>query len=362
VNRKKTLIYGLLVLFIVEMGIWGMLRYEKKYSTGEKISISSLVENTLNKALLSLGITEKNIVKKYWEEKSTKGKTNWIEVHEEFVVKPSVSLNEVLKVIDKNISQAGGKIFSYNFLDGGKKLTISLGKGNLATHSIFISKEKPPRIAIIIDDMGYGREIEKEILKIPYPLTISVLPRQKDSQRIAKLAHDLGFEVLLHQPLESKNADYNNIPGLITEDMDKEEIKLTMKKNLETVPYAVGVNNHEGSKGMEKEKTVAELIDFLKKENLFFLDSLTTPNSRTRKIATEKGIPYLERNIFLDNKREEKYIEEQLEDLVSQALSNGQAIGIAHPSPETLNTLKNILPKIEAEGIQIVPVSQLLKK
>ena len=144
--------------------------------------------------------------------------------------------------------------------------------------------------------------------------------------------------------------------------MDKEEIKLTMKKNLETVPYAVGVNNHEGSKGMEEEKVVTELIDFLKKENLFFLDSLTTPKSPTRKIATEKGVPYLERNTFLDNKKEEKYIKEQIEDLVSQALSNGQAIGIAHPSPETLNTLKSILPKIEAEGIQIVPVSQLLEK
>ncbi len=200
-NKKKILVYGLLGLFITEMGIWGMLNYGKKYPTGNGTSISSLVEDTLNKAFLSVGITEKNIIKKYWEEKSTKGKTKWVEVHEEFIVKPSVSLNEVLKVIDKNVTQTGGKILSYNFLDGGKKLTISLGKGNMATHSISISKEKLPRISIIIDDMGYGREIEKEILNIPYPLTISVLPRQKDSQRIAELAHDLGFEVLLHQPL-----------------------------------------------------------------------------------------------------------------------------------------------------------------
>lgn len=361
-DKKKILVYGLLGLFIIEMGIWGTLNYKKMYPTNNDISISSLVEDTVNKALISLGITEKNIVKKYWEEKSTKGKDKRVEIHEEFLVKPSESLNDVLKVIDRNVTKAGGKILSYNFLDGGKKLKISLGQGSIATHSIYISKEKPPQISIIIDDMGYGRDIEKEILKIPYKLTISVLPRQKDSKTIAKLAHDSGFEVLLHQPLASENTDYNKIQGLITEDMDKEEARLTFMKNLETVPYAVGVNNHEGSKGMEEEKVVSELVDFLKKENLFFLDSLTTPNSRTRKIATGKGVSYLERNIFLDNKREEKYIEEQLEDLVSQALSNGQAIGIAHPSPETLNTLKNILPKIESEGVQIVPISQLLKK
>ncbi len=361
-DNKKFLVYGLLVLFIVEMGIWGTLNYKKIYPENKDISVSSLVEDTLNKALLSVGITEKNIVKKYWEEKSTKEKTKSVEVHEEFLVKPSVSLNDVLKVIDHNITQAGGKILSYNFLDGGKKLKISVGQGSIATHSIYISKVKPPQISIIIDDMGYGRDIEKEILKIPYKLTISVLPRQKDSKIIAKLAHDSGFEVLLHQPLESQNTEYNNIPGLITESMNKEEIQLVVMQNLETVPYAVGVNNHEGSKGMEEKEIVAQLLDTLKNKNLFFLDSLTSSDSSTKKIAAEKGVPYLERNTFLDNKKDEQYIKEQLEDLVSQALSNGQAIGIAHPSPETLNTLKNILPQIEAEGIQIVPVSQLLKK
>ena len=360
-DKKKVLVYGLLGLFIIEMGIWGMFRYGKN-PTNNEVSVSSLVENTLNKALLSLGITEKDIVKKYWEEKSTKEKTKRIEVHEEFLVNSSVSLNEVLKVIDRNINKAGGKILSYDFLDGGKKLKISLGEDNIATHSISISKEKATRVSIIIDDMGYGREIEKEILKIPYPLTISVLPRLKDSKTIAQLAHASGFEVLLHQPLESKNTDYNKIQGLITGDMTSEEIKSTVKQNLETVPYAVGVNNHEGSKGMEEEKIVSDLIDVLKRENLFFLDSLTTPDSSIKKIATQKGVPYLERNTFLDNNKDEKYIQEQLEDLVSQSLSNGQAIGIAHPGPETLNTLKSMLPKIEAEGIQIVPVSQLFKK
>jgi polysaccharide deacetylase 2 family uncharacterized protein YibQ len=361
-KRKTTLIYGLLGLLIIEMCIWGMFNYGKEYSTDKDISISSLVEETLNKALLKVGITETNIVKKYWEEKGAKEKDKWIEVHEEFVVKPSVSLNEVLRTIDKNVTQAGGKIFSYNFLEGGKKLKISLGRGNRATHSLFISKEQLPLISIVIDDMGYGREIEKEILKIPYPLTISVIPQLKDSSRIAKLAYNSGFEVLLHQPLESKNPDYNKMLGLITADMNKAEIKHTIMKNLETVPYAVGANNHEGSKAMEEEETVAVILNYLKEKNLFFLDSLTTPYSCTRKVAKNKDIPYLVRNTFLDNKKEEKYIEEQLWELVSQSSSNGQAIGIAHPSPETLNALKDTLPKIEAEGVQIVPVSQLLEK
>lgn len=361
-KRKATLIYGLLVLSILELSIWGILQYGLNNPSQEKTAISSIIENTLNKALLNLGITEANIVQKYWTEKDPLQGTKNIEIHEEFVVKPSVSLNEVLKTIDENIKKAGGKILSYNFLEEGEKLQISLGKGNISTHSLVISKKRIPKIAIVIDDMGYGGEIEKEILKIPYPLNISVFPNLINSKTIAQTAHNSGFEVLLHQPLESKYPTRNTMSGVVTTDMDREKIKSILTHNLGTVPHIVGANNHEGSKAMEEDKIVAEFMGLLKEKDLFFLDSMTTPNSRARRIATEKNTKYLARDIFLDNKKEEKYIEEQIWELASQAVSNGQAIGIAHPSSETLNALKNTLPKIEAEGIRIVPASQLLKE
>ncbi len=360
-DNKKVLVFGLLVLVIVEIFLWGMLHQKKMYPTREA-NLSSVVENSLNKALIGFGITEENIVKKYWEEKSSKGKGKWVQVHEEFMVQQSVSLNEILKDIDKKIKQTGGKVLSYNFLEGGRKLQITLGKENIATHSLVISKGQLPKISIIIDDMGYGRDVEKEILKLSYPLTISVLPRQKDSQKVAETAHNLGLEVLMHQPLESKNYEYNTIEGLITGEMSKEEIKSTFIQNLKTVPYAAGVNNHEGSKGMEQEETISGLLDAIKREKMFFVNSLTTPNSDAKKIASAKGLKYLERDIFLDNKKDEEYISEQIDELISQALSNGQALGIAHPNEKTLNALKKALPEIEAEGIKIVPVSQLLDK
>jgi len=361
-TNKKVLFFGLSVLVIAELGIWTVLNHQKMYpDAGGTASLSSVMESSLNKALTGLGITEENIVKKYWEEKTTQGREKWVQIHEELLVKPSVSLNETLQAIDKNIKRVGGKILSYDFIEGGQKLKITLSKGNIATHSLLISKDRLPKISIIIDDMGYGRDIEKEILKLSSSLTISVLPRQKNSQKIAEMAHSSGFEILMHQPLESKNAQRNTIQGLIREEMNKDQIKSTFMQNLKTVPYAVGINNHEGSKGMEQENTLSTLLDAIKKEKMFFVDSLTTPNSLAEQIATSKQLRYLERNLFLDNKKDEKYIAEQIDELISQALSNGQAIGIAHPNQATLNALKKSLPKIEAEGVKIVPVSQLLE-
>ncbi|MCK4904960.1 divergent polysaccharide deacetylase family protein [bacterium] len=360
-DNKKKLIFGLLALLIIGTSIWGIRNHKKVYPVKEA-SLSSLVENSLNKSFITLGITKENIVKKYLEEKSLNGKEKWIQVHEEFVVKESISLNEALKVIEKNTKHSGGKILSYCFFEDGKKLQISLGKENITTHSLVISKENIPKISIIIDDMGYGREVEKEILKLSFPLTISVLPHQKASQKIAELAHKLGFEVMLHQPLQSIYTNRNTSQGLITEGMNKEEIKSTFMQNLKTVPYAVGVNNHEGSKGMGQEEMMSELLDIIKKEGMFFVNSLTTSNPSAKKIALAKGLKYIQRDTFLDNEKNEEYIAQQIDELISQALSNGQAIGIAHPGRATLNALKKGLPKIEAEGIKIVPISQLLEK
>ncbi len=360
-DNKKVLVYGLLALLIIGISIWGLFNHRERRPPEEAL-LSSLIENSLNETLATLGITEKNLVKKYSEEKLGVKRGKWTQVREEFLVKQSTSLNNVYKTVSDKIKSASGEVLSHRFLDSGRKLEISLGKGTTATHFIIIIKEYFPRIAIIMDDMGCGRKIEEEILELPYPLTISVLPFQIGSQEIAELAHKSGFEVLMHQPLESKNSEFNNIEGLITKEMSTEEIKSVFMQNLKTVPYAKGVNNHAGSQGMEQEKTVSGLLDVIKKEKMFFVDSLTTPDSCAKKIATSNGVKYLERDVFIDNEKDEEYILGQIDELLSQAKTKGQAIGIAHPAPETLNAFKKALPKIEAEGIKIVPVSELLEK
>ncbi|HIE43786.1 MAG TPA: hypothetical protein EYP78_03190, partial [Candidatus Omnitrophica bacterium] len=138
-KKKASLIYGLLVLLLIEMGIWGILHYRGEELT--ETSLSSVLEEAINRALLSSGIKETNLVKKYWKETSNEKGGKWVKVYEEFVVSPSTSLNEVLRSIDEKITRSGGKILSYNFLDKGKGLKISLGKGERVTHSLFITKK-----------------------------------------------------------------------------------------------------------------------------------------------------------------------------------------------------------------------------
>jgi len=62
--------------------------------------------------------------------------------------------------------------------------------------------------------------------------------------------------------------------------MDEGEIRRQIETDLTAVPYVSGVNNHMGSRFMEDEAGLAVMMEELAKKGLFFVDSLTTPDSR----------------------------------------------------------------------------------
>ena len=65
--------------------------------------------------------------------------------------------------------------------------------------------ETRPRIAIIIDDLGYQLAAGRRALELPGPIAFAVLPETPYGRRLAMLANEAGREVLLHLPLESVN-------------------------------------------------------------------------------------------------------------------------------------------------------------
>ncbi|MFV1993113.1 MAG: divergent polysaccharide deacetylase family protein, partial [Acidiferrobacterales bacterium] len=141
------------------------------------------------------------------------------------------------------------------------------------------------------------------------------------------------------------------------------EITLTLKNNLTTVPYAIGVNNHMGSLLTQQSREIAAVMATLQKiGNLFFVDSLTTPKSIATDMATLFKIPYVRRDIFLDSDRNSTFINNQFDKLLKIAKKRGVGLAIGHPYNETLIMLENRLPSLAAQGIELIPVSELLNK
>ncbi len=224
------------------------------------------------------------------------------------------------------------------------------------------SFEKTALIAIVIDDLGQDVKQAKEVLTLPGNITVAVLPGLAQSKDVANLAKQASHEVLLHMPMEPlKNHEKTQTPGTLSADMTPMAFLTTVSDDVESVPGAVGVNNHEGSALTENKEAMKFLMAELKARNLFFLDSLTNPKSVAYATAVEFGLKAAKRDVFLDNEGDNPaYIREQLATLVDIARKHGKAIGIGHPHPVTLSELRKWLADIGAQGIEIVPVSRLM--
>lgn len=226
--------------------------------------------------------------------------------------------------------------------------------------TIEIKRKKTPRVAIIVDDGGNNEAWDNAFLEMDSKLTLAILPFTPQGKRTAKRAADLGFELMLHMPMESDNESVTH-PGIITTNMSKKEIIWRMENALKEVPGVAGVNNHTGSRFTSDLDALSIVMDVLKDQDLYFVDSLTSQKSAVGYAASAAGVPWTARDIFLDNEADAEYIEAQFDELIAKAEKRGWAVGICHFRPITAEAMPELLKRLEEEGIDLVHVSELLR-
>jgi len=216
-----------------------------------------------------------------------------------------------------------------------------------------------PRIAIIVDDMGYRHDIGKDLLSLDLPLSFAFLPFAPYNEQLLALVQAKGRDILLHLPLEAADRKWDPGPGKLTTAMDAAMLAAELRKNLQTVPQAIGVNNHMGSRFTADPAAMRSLLEAVRDLNLFFVDSLTSPASTAYTLAGQMGIKTERRNVFLDNELMPEKIIDQLKTLVTHAKKHGQAIGICHPHPATVVALRRYQEELLAQA-HVVGIQQLV--
>lgn len=217
------------------------------------------------------------------------------------------------------------------------------------------------KVAIIIDDLGWNKEISDALLNIDAPISFSILPHLPFSKAIAEDAGLKNRDVLLHLPMEAHGYSQEE-QGIkpLTDTMNKNDMEALIKDYISSIPHIIGINNHMGSKFTENRETMKYFLKIVKSKNLFFVDSRTTAKSLAYQTAKSIGVKTASRNVFLDNKEDEEYIKAQIEILIKSAQKNGSAIGIGHPHPQTIAAIQKMVPLIKEKGIEIVPISELV--
>lgn len=218
-----------------------------------------------------------------------------------------------------------------------------------------------PRVAIIVDDLGYRLSEGLRATRLPGPVACAVIPNAPHARSMAEAAHAQGKEVLVHLPMQSIDPARPVGGDGITLETTRDGVQRLVRAGLAAVPHARGMNNHMGSLITRHPGHMTWLMQALAHEQLFFIDSVTTGDSVALSMAREQGVPALARDLFLDREdMAEAEIEARLDRLLALARRRGHAVGIAHPYPATMAVLERRLRSLEASDIELVPVATLV--
>ena len=222
------------------------------------------------------------------------------------------------------------------------------------------ASDSPRLIAVVIDDVGFDESMALDFARLGLPMTFAILPHQRYSIALASRLREMGHEVILHLPMQPVGRPGSDPgEGAVTEGLSRDEIRAIVEGDLESVPGAVGLNNHMGSQATTDPILMRAVLEVTRERGLFFLDSRTTSATVAYDLAVEMGIPAARRTVFLDDRRERSYIEAQVRSLLERARMEGIALAIGHPDQATLDALKESTGLLRSPDIRMVPVSTL---
>lgn len=218
-----------------------------------------------------------------------------------------------------------------------------------------------PVVSVIIDDLGNRGALDRRAVALPGPVAMSVLPHTPHARHIAHRARQAGKEVLVHLPMQGETSP-EVPPDTIGLHDTRRQVEDHVRRALEAVPHAAGVNNHQGSVITRHPGHMAWLMSSLAGHpRLFFVDSRTTDRTVAARLAGEHGVPALSRDVFLDDDPSRDAVERAFDRLVDTARRRGRAVAIGHPRDTTLAVLEERLPRLAGLGVELVPLSEMIE-
>jgi polysaccharide deacetylase 2 family uncharacterized protein YibQ len=243
----------------------------------------------------------------------------------------------------------------------GNLFGLAVTPYTFAAHKNWLNAKQHPRVAIIIDDIGFSPSRAWEFLRLNIPVTFSILPRTPYAQDLAFDIHNDGHEIMLHQPMEPYDIGIDPGPGALYVGDDPETISRTIQRNISEVPFATGVNNHMGSRFTASKKAVDLALRVIQHWDLYFVDSVTCHESKAYRTAKSLHMTTAFRDTFLDIRPDERAIRYQLIRLREHAQKYGFAIGIGHPRPPTAQAIRGFFKSHLGSDITLVHVSEIIR-
>ncbi|MCF7918535.1 MAG: divergent polysaccharide deacetylase family protein [Candidatus Cloacimonetes bacterium] len=218
-------------------------------------------------------------------------------------------------------------------------------------------------IYLIIDDFGsYKTPLLDDFCNLDAEVSFAIIPNEHYYQEVMLKADSTHHDILIHIPMEPIDIK-NNDPGekAILVEYSPARIKEYTREYIEKIPLAVGANNHMGSLATSMEKVMTPVLQVLKENGLFFIDSFTTANSIVAKVAAREMVMSSRRDLFLDDyDLKPSTLEKKLVNLDEIAARKDQIIVIGHcHSKEKYDFVNEFIRRAKKAGYRFNRISKL---
>ncbi len=218
-----------------------------------------------------------------------------------------------------------------------------------------------PRVAIVIDDLGLDRARTARAIGLPAAVTLSFLAYAGDLPRQTAAARANGHELLVHVPMEPVSVRQDMGPNGLKTSQPRDEVLRRLRWDLDRFDSYVGINNHMGSRFTGDGEAMGWVLAELKARGLLFLDSRTIAATTGEKVAAAEGVPFVSRDVFLDDDQSAVVVRERLRDVEVLAKRHGSAVAIGHPHDATLDALVGWIGTLSQKGLVLVPLTDIAK-
>ena len=268
-------------------------------------------------------------------------------------------------LVTRRLTRFGGRIVDGVEEESSRvRLMASIGP-RYDVQVLLMGKESPKegaRIAILVDRFGFRNMHETQALLRFRGLTVAILPHTTGAKDLADVCRSRGLEVVLNLPMEG--LDYPRVdpgPGAILVDMSPGEIAKRVAKAHDQIGGARGVHTYMGALAVEDKDVMKVVLKEVADRRGYFVESTSSTFSVVRETAAEVGAASIRLRDTIDGPGASlARIKENLEDVAARARQHGVAVGLVHPYPATVQALQELLPLWRSQGIELVPLSEIV--
>ena len=348
----------------------GRVLLAARFGLGDPARVTQIMGREVRRGLLAAGVPADSI---HEHVESGSAMVVW-----DVGLRPEISLFQTNYAVTQSVSGAGGAVLSGTERAGSSGETmvvLRVGLTRRALHEVRLVRHprasgaaprEAARVAIVLFGFPSAEGHAEAALAVSAPFAAALVPGGSSSARLFHAAAVRRREIVLDLPLEPLHyPQVNPGPGTILVTMNEPRITGLLRRHLDQAGPVVAVANFMGSLATQDMAVMTAVYRELKHRDLPFIHVQPAAGAVCRPLAARLGLAYLEPDATIDElpgPGVARRLDERWKKVLALARARGHLVVMMHATPTLLAWLPGATAPRQLSGVNVVPLSALMRK